>query len=207
MCTIPRASIFIHCTMENISTMNSELCKSLVRNHIRTQLEKNRFSSIISTLPPVINPYDDIHKMLEEVLQCLIKKHAKEFDDLLHQVELTCDTVKQVYNLVVYDNFSEGISYGKIVMFIMFSAHMAVHCATMVHLRRKVPEIVAWADMFMEEKLQSWIMEQGGLEAFALYLGGSGWPGQLPAVIVGLGTSLAVLIGGWMAFRLLLNIN
>lgn len=181
--------------------MDTERCKSLARKYISTQLRRNGFTDIARQLPRVKNPSDHVHEVLKEIADTLDEERGDQFDEMLSVLSLDDRNIEHTYDTIVYEMFKDTINWGKIVTFITFSAHMAVHCAKKEELRPKVQDIVSWTDKEMEEKLQAWIMEQGGLQAFIQHYDTENWRVSLSTAVVGLGMGLAVLAGGLITLK------
>lgn len=183
--------------------MDTDRCKSLARKYINTQLKRNGFSEIVDMLPRVKNPYDHVHEVLKEIADTLDEERSQQFDDMLRVLGMDASNMEHTYDIIIYEMFRDAINWGRIVTFITFSAHMAVYCARQEKLRHKVLDIVSWTDKEME-KLQSWILDQGGLQAFIRHYDTENWRVSLSAAVMSVGVSLAVLLGGLMAFKKLL---
>lgn len=181
--------------------LDTDRYKSLARKYISTQLRRNGFTEIASTLPRIKNPSDRVHDVLKEIADTLDEERGAQFDEMLRILSLDESNIEDTYDTIVYEMFKDTVNWGKIVTFIAFSAHMAVHCAKQESLRQMVPNIVAWTDREMEEKLQDWILEQGGLQAFIHHYDTENWRVSLSTALMGLGMGLAVLAGGLIAVK------
>ena len=174
--------------------------KSLARKYISTQLKRNGFSDIVRMLPGVTNPSDHIHEVLKEIADTLDEERRQQFDDMLNVLNMDDDNMKHTYDVIMYELFRDEINWGRIITFITFAAHMAVYCAKQEELRHKVPDIVLWTDKKMEN-LQSWIWDQGGLQAFIEHYDTKNWHVSLSSAIMVLGIGLAVVVSGLMTIK------
>ena len=186
------------------SDSNSDRCKSLARRYIHTQLNRNGHTEIADMLPRVKNPSDYIHDVLKDTADNLGVELGEQFDEMLAELSLEEGNIQHSYNEIVSQIFNDDINWGRIASFIAFSAHIAVHCAKQERLCHKVPDIVTWTDKMMVDKLQSWIVDQGGLEEFIHRYDSEHCQMSLSSTVMGLGMGFAVLLGGLVALNRLI---
>lgn len=184
---------------------NKECIQSLSRQYIITQLQLKGFSNIARELPVVANPEDPVHEALRHIADILNEERKEQFDEMLLTLMLDESNLMQTYDTITSEMLKDEQNWGRIVTFIVFTAHLSVYCAQTEKLRHKVVAVVERADCLMEEKLHHWIEEQGGWQALLEHYDLEKWRINLSTAILGAGVSLGVVIGGIMAFKSILS--
>ena len=181
--------------------VDRDLCKSLARKYVITQLRRNNFNEIANTLPKVKNVNDHVHMVVQEIADTLVEERGGQFEDMLNTLNLDDSSIEHTYDTIMYEMFKDTVNWGKIVTFIAFSAHMAVYCAKTDELQHRVKDIVSWADKVMKEKLEQWIEGQGGLQDFVSHYDTENWRVNLSSAVLALGVTFVAFAGGFLTLR------
>lgn len=179
---------------------DKETIQSLPRHYIITQLRKNGHTDIANKLTPVANPDSHVHQSFSEIAANLEEERAEQFADLLNTLALDDSNLKNTYETIIDEMFKGHIHWGRIVTFIVFTSNVVLYCARSRSLKHRVPEILMWTDVAMQEKMHRWIKEQGGWQAFVEHFDLESWRVSLSTLLLGLGASMAV-IGGFFAVK------
>lgn len=181
---------------------DKEAIQSLPRHYIITQLREAGFTEIAEELTPVCNPDDPIHEAFQAIAIALSEERGDQFADMLSLLGVEERSLKHTYDTIVDELFKGQMHWGKIVTFIVFTSHVVLYCARRESLRNVVPQVVEWTDA--HEKLHSWIVEQGGWQAFVEHFDVENWRVSLSTVLLGLGLVATFVAGGLLALRKML---
>lgn len=204
--SLPGSKTLEENSLKSTTIFDKEAIQSLPRQFIITQLREAGFTEIAEELEPVSNPNDPVHEAFHAIAVTLSEEREDQFADMLSTLGMDENSLKHTYDTIVAELFKGQTHWGKIVTFIVFTSHMVLHCARRESLRHKVPQIVEWTDAVMHEKLQCWVQEQGGWQAFVDHFDVENWRVSLSTVLLGLGLGATVVAGGLLALKKMLQL-
>ena len=140
---------------------------------------------------------DDSYQVLLKVANQLEHERRQQFKDILYHLQLTNENLKATYDTIVVEMFRDGIHWGRVVAFLVFSSKLAVFCAQ--HgMEARVKDVILWTETQMTTRLQQWILEQGGWRAFIEHFDEASIYETLRSIPSGLyvAGAVAVLAGG-----------
>ncbi len=157
------------------------------RLYIMDQLRKHGCHHIVEQLSlEYREPEDESYQLLHQIANQLADERQQQFEDVLYALQLTNENLKVTYDTVVTEIFRDGIHWGRVIAFLVFSSSLAVFCAQ--HgMESRVNEVIEWTESEMETRLQRWILERGGWQAFMEHFDDTS---------LNLGTSQGLLVAG-----------
>ena len=180
---------------------DKEVIKSFPRQYIITQLKRNGFAELAEALPGAVNSEDPIHAAFREIADTLNEEREEQMKDMLKTLKLDETNLKATYDTIIVEMFRDRIHWGKIVTFVVFSAHYVLCCAQREDLRPKIADLMELIDSHVEERLHHWIEVQGGWQAFVEHYETENWRISVSTAVLGLGLGLTVVAGGLMALK------
>lgn len=143
---------------------------------------------------------DESYQILHQIANQLADERQQQFEDVLFALQLTNDNLKVTYETVITEIFSDGINWGRVVAFLVFSGNLAVYCAQ--HgMESRVDEVIVWTETEMQTRLQRWIEERGGWQAFVEHFDDSSLNFGASQGLVMAGIAAAVIAGGVFLLR------
>ena len=189
------------CTPPTI--FDKEAIQSIPRYYIIEQLQDVGLEDVAAELKLASNPEHPIHQAFRAVAAHLNKEREEQFNDMLYKLSLDEDCLKEAYDTIISEVLKGPTHWGKMVTVVVFTSHVVLYCARSPrqNLKAKVPEIVAWADNMMQERLHLLIEEQGGWQAFVEHFDLENRRISLSTLLLGVGVVVTVLAGGLFALR------
>ena len=188
-------------------TVDNEHIKELARYFIINGLYKNGFVRIARRLQRVENPDDETHHIIQSIAAEFERERSKQFEDIFTGLCVNDKNLKVTYNTVLSELFRDGVHWGKIVAFLVFSSHIAVYSAQH-NMENRVEDIVEWSELEMQTRIHDWVMDRGGWAAFVEHFDGpetKEWNMTLSSAIFATGMVLTVVAGGLFAIKRLLS--
>lgn len=184
---------------------DKETIQSLPRHYIITQLTENGYEDIADRLQQVSNPNDPVHEIFQGVAANLNEEREQQFKEMLRTLALNNSNLKEVYDSIIAEMFKNSTHWGRIVAFTVFTSHFTLYCAGDVSLQHRVPEVVEWCDRVIQDKLHSWIEEQGGWQAFVDHFDLENWRVTLSSALLGLGVGVSAVVSGLIVLKKLFS--
>ncbi len=163
------------------------------------QLRRHGCYSVLEQLSLEYNePDDELYHVLLQVANQLADERQQQFEDVLYALQITNENLSITYNTVVMEIFRDGINWGRVVAFLVFSSSLAVYCAQ--HgMEARVREVIVWTEAQMQSQLQKWICDRGGWQAFIDHFDDTSATFSQGVVMVGV--AAAVVAGGVFLLR------
>lgn len=169
--------------------------EEIARHYIVRQLRENGFDALANRFPSVSDPDHDVHRLVDTICTQLERERAEQFDDIIASLTVTNDNLEDTYRQLMTHVFQEGVNWGKIITFLVFSARLCLHCAR-CGLEDRVVEVVEWTETEMRERVHGWMVERGGWSAFVEHFDEDSWKISLSTFVVAMGMVAAVLASG-----------
>ena len=178
--------------------------EEIARHYLMTVLRGNRHANLANQLPPVRDPDQSVHRLIDSICTQLERERAQQFDDIIASLTITDGSLEDTYRQLMTHVFQEGVNWGRIITFLVFSSRLSLYCARS-GMQNRVRNIVEWTEDEMRERIHSWVIERGGWEAFVRHYDNDSWKMSLSSFLVVTGMFAAVLASGvFMAKRFLL---
>ena len=176
--------------------------RNFARIYILSQLRKHNFNDLADELSEFDEPEDETHRhTLQTIANQLADERQDQFQDILHRLQLNDENLQETYDTVVGEIFAEGVHWGRILAFVVFSGSAAVFCAEH-NMRSRVRDIVNWTEAEFQRQLWQWIIEKGGWRAFINHFDDGSWKMDLTAVSAIIGVvSVGAIAGGLLLLR------
>lgn len=189
---------------EHLTVDNTHI-KELARFFIMNELRKNGYKAIANQLQPVENPNDNTHQIIRSIAAEFENERSKQFTDIFAGLSINDSNLKQTYNTVLTELFREGVHWGKIIAFLVFSSHLAIYCAQN-NMEDRVKEVVEWSELEMQTRIHDWVQERGGWVAFAQHYNRDGdFTLNLSSIILLTGVTIALIGGGLFTIKQLFS--
>lgn len=111
---------------------------------------------------------EEYHKdcdKLREPIRALCKefeeRYITAFENMVDQIHITDDNVKDSFTSVINELFSDGIRWGRIVGLFSFAGAICVQCVQK-EMPYKVDQVVDWTTTYLDTDLKPWMDENGG---------------------------------------------
>lgn len=177
--------------------------EEIARHYIVGQLRTNGFEELADQFPPVREPDHNVHRLIHTICTQLQTERAKQFDEIITSLTVTRDNLEETYRQLITHVFIDGVNWGKIITFLVFSARLSLHCAR-YGMEDNVSNVVWWTQMEMRDRIHVWVMERGGWSAFVAHYDSERWRFSLNSFVVATGMFAIVLLSGaFMARRFL----
>lgn len=152
-----------------------EHMQDIARYYIINHLRRGGFDDVADQLPPVRGTSHQSYIIIERIVNQLEQERSDQFQDILSGLDIDEGNLNITYKTVVEEIFNGGVHWGRIVAFLVFSGHFAIHCAS--HgLKEHVPDVMSWAEAEMTLRICQWVEEQGGWGAFVTHF--DRWDGE-----------------------------
>ena len=101
----------------------------------------------------------EVCKTLRRVCEELESAHRDVFAGMCEQLNITPNTAYPTFQGIADNVFESGKNWGRIVAFIAFGAHLAVHCAVRADELgpQFVDNVVNWVSRYLNSNLKSWL--------------------------------------------------
>ena len=177
--------------------------EEIARHCIVRQLRENGFEELADQFQPVRDPDHNAYRMIDTICTQLERERAEQFDEIIASLTVTDTNLEETYRQLITHVFHEGVNWGKIITFLVFSARMALHCAR-YGMEEKVTDIVKWTQDEMRDRIHGWVRERGGWAAFVSHYDDESWKMSLSSFLV-VTSMVAVMLasGVFMAKRFL----
>ncbi|KAK3588707.1 hypothetical protein CHS0354_026025 [Potamilus streckersoni] len=149
-------------SLNNNIEMNPSSSRYLVADFINHRLQNQGY-----TWPncPPLGTGTILHITMRTIGDEFESRYREQFDDLVHQLNITPDIAYSTFVSVANELFVDGINWGRVVALFAFGGAIAVQCVekNLVHL---VDSIYEWLATYIDNTIQHWINSQGGWERF-----------------------------------------
>ena len=180
--------------------------KDIARHYLVTVLKENRYADLANQFPPIRDPDQSVHGLIDGICAQLEKERARQFDEIIASLTITNDTVKDTYRQIVTHIFQDGVNWGRIITFLVFSGRLSLHCAR-CGMQNRVRDVVEWTEDEMRDRIHSWVMERGGWAAIVHHYDDDSWKLSLPSFLAVTGMLAFVLASGvFMAKRFFFSV-
>ena len=184
-------------------TVDVTQLEEIARHYIVTVLKENSYPKLANQLPPVRDPDQNVHRLINSICTQLERERGQQFDEIISSLTITEDSLEDTYRQLMTHVFQEGVNWGRIITFLVFSSRVSLHCARS-GMQNRVRDIVEWTEDEMRERIHSWVIERGGWAAFVRHYDNDSWKMSLSSFLVVTGMFAAVLASGvFMAKRFL----
>ena len=174
--------------------------EEIARLYIVRQLRENDFEDLANGFRPVSDPDHDVHRLIGTICTQLEKERAEQFDEIIDSLTVTNDNLEETYRQLTTHVFEEGVNWGRIITFLVFSARLCLHCAR-YGLQDRVTDVVEWTECEMRERVHNWVVQRGGWSAFVEHYDEESWKLSLSTAVVITGMVIAVLASGAFMVR------
>ena len=169
--------------------------KDIARHYLVTVLNENRYADLANQFPPIMDPDQSVHGLIDGICAQLEKERARQFDEIIVSLTITNDTLKDTYRQLVTHIFQDGVNWGRIITFLVFSGRLSLYCAR-CGMQNRVRDVVEWTEDEMRERIHSWVMERGGWAAFVRHYDDDSWKLSLSSFLAVSGMLAIVLASG-----------
>jgi hypothetical protein len=177
--------------------------EEIARYWLMTVLRNNRYSNLANQLPPVRDPDQDAHRLINSLCTRLETERAQQFDEIISSLSITSDSLEDTYRQLMTHVFQDSVNWGRVITFLVFSSRLSLHCAQS-GMQNRVRDIVEWTEDEMRERIHGWVIERGGWASFVHHYDDDSWKMSLPSFLVVAGMFAAVFASGvFMAKRFL----
>ena len=184
-------------------TVDVTQLEEIARHYIVTVLKENSYPKLANQLPPVRDPDQNVHRLINSICTQLERERGQQFDEIISSLTITDDSLEDTYRQLMTHVFQEGVNWGRIITFLVFSSRVSLHCARS-GMQNRVRDVVEWTEDEMRERIHSWVMERGGWASFVRHYDDDSWKMSLSSFLVVTGMFAAVLASGvFMAKRFL----
>lgn len=182
--------------------VDNEHIQEIARYYILNHLRREGFGDIADQIEPARTPNNRAYSVIERIVNQLEDERAQQFVDILTGLNIDRHNLRITYNTVVSEIFSDGVHWGRIVAFLVFSGHLAIHCARS-DLKEYVPDVVSWAELEMRLRIHQWVQSQGGWQAFVRHFNrvDNSWVTSLSTAAVTVGMVAALFAAGFLTVR------
>ena len=169
--------------------------RHFARRYIVNQLHKKGFDDVARKhdIPGTEEPEDGSQRTLHHLAGSLAEERERQFEDILSRLGLTNDNLSETYHIIVREMFIDGVNWGRILAFLVFSGSLAVHCAR-EDMGNRIGDVIEWTEDDIERTVSRWVLEQGGWRAFVDHFDDGTWTIDSPQYI--LAGILLILAGG-----------
>ena len=175
--------------------------EEIARHYIATLLKKNKYAQLANRLPPVRDPDHSVHRLIDSICTQLERERAGQFDEIIASLAVSDENLEDTYRQLMTHVFQDGVNWGKIITFLVFSGRLSLHCARR-GMQNRVPDVVGWTEDEMRERIHTWVIERGGWAAFVHHYDNESWKLSFPSFLVVTGMFAVVLASGvFMAKR------
>nr|CAF74919.1 Bcl-2 homology protein [Suberites domuncula] len=147
-------------------TIDNEHIEELARSYIVNLLRREGLNHIADQFAPVGSTRANGYQLIERIVCQLEDERSQQFIDILRGLEIDQQNLRITYQTIVGEIFNDGVHWGRIVAFLVFSGHLAVHCARSNGLENRVRDVVEWTEAEMRLRVHQWVEDRGGWEAF-----------------------------------------
>lgn len=167
--------------------------RHFVRRYIANHLHEKGFDDLAKRHDVAQDTEDGSERMLHHLAGSLAEERERQFEDILNRLDLTDDNLSDTYRVIVREMFIDGVNWGRILAFLVFSGALAVHCAR-ENMASRVGDVIAWTEDDVEKTVSRWVARQGGWKAFVDHFDAGSWTIESPQTI--LAGILILLVGG-----------
>ena len=174
--------------------------RNFARHYIVGQLRKKGFESLADKheISKPDETEDAFRHTLHHLAGNLAEERERQFEDILTKLELTDANLSESYHVIVTEMFIDGVNWGRILAFMVFSGALAVHCAR-EGMEGRVGDVIRWTEDSLEKMVLPWAVDQGGWRAFLDHFDAGTWTIDPPQCI--LAGILIVLVGGFYLLK------
>ena len=143
-------------SIDSMSAVNTRL---LVADYLKYRLEQRglEWQECPAGLPTPGRVQLTLRTLGDEFEQ----RYTEVFEEMCNQLHITPNTAHPTFVAIVNELFSDGVKWGRVVALFAFGGSLAVQCC-----EREMPllldQIVDWISDYVDNHLQSWIVENGG---------------------------------------------
>ena len=166
--------------------------KEIARYYIVTVLKENSYVNLANQFPPLKYPNQNIHRLINDICTQLVEERAEMFNEIIVSLTITNDNLEDTYKQLMTHIFQEGVNWGRIITFLVFSGRLSLHCAR-CGMQNRVREIIKWE---MYGRISSWVMERGGWNSFVPSYEDDSWNVSLALFLVVTGEFAVVFASG-----------
>ena len=184
----------------NDAVINAKF-RHFARRYIVNQLRKKGFEDVANkhdTSSDTEEPENGSQHLLHHLAGDLAEERERQFEDILSRLGLTNDNLSETYGVIVQEMFIDGVNWGRILAFLVFSGALAVHCAR-EGMENRVGDVISWTQNDVERTVSRWVVEQGGWRAFVNHFDAGTWTIDSPQCI--LAGILLILAGGFYLLK------
>ena len=168
--------------------------RNFTRAYIINQLRKNGFEKLADQNTIPVDIEDGSQQMLHHLAGNLAEERKRQFEDILVRLEVTNENLSETYRVIVKEMFMDGVNWGRILAFLVFSGSLAVHCAR-ENMEGRVSEVITWTEDNVEKTISRWVVQQGGWTAFVGHFDDGSWTIEPPHYVLA-GVLTALVVGG-----------
>ena len=182
--------------------VDNEHIQEIARYYILNHLRREGFGDIADQIEPPGSSNNRAYTVIERIINQLEDERAEQFVDILTGLNIDRNNLRITYNTIVTEIFSDGVHWGRIVAFLVFSGHLAIHCARN-DLEEYVPDVVSWVESEMRLRIHQWVQSQGGWQAFVRHFDrmDDSWATPLTTAAVTVGMVAALVAAGFFTVK------
>ena len=168
--------------------------RHFARQYIIDQLRKHDFNALADKYDTCKKCDDSSEKMLHHLAGNLAEERKRQFEDILIRLKLTDANLSETYRAIVKEMLIDGVNWGRILAFLVFSGALAVHCAQQ-GMEQRVGDVITWTESDVEKTVSRWVDRQGGWEAFVDHFDDGSWTIEPPRYLLA-SVIAGVIVGG-----------
>lgn len=165
---------------------------NFIRMFLASQLTKRDCTHVLDQLPEYEDSDEESHIVVHSIASQIAEEKEQEFEDILYRLQLSEENLKLTYDTIVREIFRDGINWGRILAFLVFSSALAVFCAQN-QMESRVGDVVAWTETEMHTRLREWMIEKGGWKAFMEHFDDGSM--TIPHLLLGASVVTAAIVG------------
>jgi hypothetical protein len=118
-------------------------CKEVARHYIVTVLRENGYTRLANQFPPVRDPDQNMHRLINDVCRRVEMEKSQQFDEIISSLTITEDSLDNIYRQLTTLIFQDGVNWGTIVTILVISSRLSLYCAQ-CGMQNRVWDIVEW---------------------------------------------------------------
>ena len=187
----------VSCTDSRINTR----FRHFSRVYIISQLRKHGFNELANKHSNCESCDDSFEQVLHHLAGNLAEERKHQFEEMLVGLRLTHDSLSETYHVIVREMFADGVNWGRILTFLVFSGSLAVFCAR-EKMGERVGDVIVWTENVIEKTITNWVDRQGGWTAFVDHFDDGSWTIEPPTYIAASVIAVLVVAGLYVLKKL-----
>ena len=177
--------------------------KNFINSYIVQQLKKYGYKKYAEKIAVNLEPPTELsYKLVQKISNQLAEEKKEQLEEICYEMQITSNELQDTFETISKEMFYDNIMWGRIVTFIAFTGALSVYCVQN-QLAEQVPNIMEWAESFVQANLIQWIINNGGWTAFVKHFSDQeiNMSAYVPQFLLGMGITALTLTGGILAFK------